>query len=496
MNKDLLETCLRYLDGELTEVELQAFNQLLAESPEAADLLAQLALDEHHYRTTSADNEDVLTELLALEQAAETECVEPLDPIHLVIKEQKSPLQIGGALRYLALKPAMWGALAAVLAIAVMFVVVLTSGGNPDASPPLAQDPSAPDAAEAQPVATLTAEYNAQWAEGASAPGSQLRAGQRLTLTQGFAEITTKRGAVAIIEAPATIELTDNDNGLKLHSGKLVGLCYTESSKGFVVKTDHADITDLGTEFGVTATADRAEASVFVGEILVKAPNAPAKISTQRQTARVTRDQGQAVVVVEDRLAAGYAQRLPRPALVTDVKLSVDGFEARVIPNGVYEDAKPYTDRDHELNGIDEKGIPAFLLGGDLVQLPGDARPDRTPSIEDKFAVEIELSAPANIYLLMPRPYSPLDWLVEDYERVEGVIVGSDMTQPKESGRELAIGVGPGVSIDRQYDVWKRKTPAVGRINAAGTFDRSMYVIIATPYTGPTQAVFTEQQED
>ena len=40
------------------------------------------------------------------------------------------------------------------------------------------------------------------------------------------------------------------------------------------------------------------------------------------------------------------------------------------MPNGVYEDAKLFTDRDHELNGIDAAGLPPVLIGGDLVRMP------------------------------------------------------------------------------------------------------------------------------
>ncbi|MEM9111397.1 MAG: FecR domain-containing protein [Planctomycetota bacterium] len=97
-------------------------------------------------------------------------------------------------------------------------------------------------------VATLTAERNAVWDR---RPGRGLYAGQRLTLIEGFAQITTRRGAVAILEAPATVELTSNDNALRLHTGKLIGICETESSKGFLVRTPQMDITDLGTRFGV-----------------------------------------------------------------------------------------------------------------------------------------------------------------------------------------------------------------------------------------------------
>ena len=158
-------------------------------------------------------------------------------------------------------------AAAVVLAVTIVFVFRGTDAGPQ--VPDLAQIPDVQT--QGQPVATLTATHNATWAEGALAPGSALHPGTRLTLTTGFAEITTHRGAIAILESPATIELLDNNNALRLHSGKMVGICETESSKGFLVRTPHIDITDLGTRFGVDTTqSDATEVHVLDGEIEVK----------------------------------------------------------------------------------------------------------------------------------------------------------------------------------------------------------------------------------
>ncbi|MEM9347988.1 MAG: FecR domain-containing protein [Planctomycetota bacterium] len=133
-------------------------------------------------------------------------------------------------------------------------------------------------------VATLTNEQDAVWDR---RPGQDLYAGQRFTLNQGFAEVTTTRGAIAILEAPATIELLDH-NAIRLHTGLLVGICETESSKGFLIRTPHSDVTDLGTVFGVDCRNTGTTVSVFEGE------------------ARVEREHG-----VVKRLAQGDAVSMP-----------------------------------------------------------------------------------------------------------------------------------------------------------------------------------------
>jgi hypothetical protein len=178
-------------------------------------------------------------------------------------------------LKALRTKAGAIGSIAAVLVIGLVLYIAIAGPGGASKSPDLAIDDT-PNKPGVQPniapaVATLTAAYNATWAGAASAapaPGDPLAPGTQLTLTAGFAEITTHRGAVAILQAPATIELLDNNNALRLHAGKLVGICETESSKGFLVRTEYADIVDLGTRFGVAVASDQsARVEVFEGAV-------------------------------------------------------------------------------------------------------------------------------------------------------------------------------------------------------------------------------------
>jgi len=179
-------------------------------------------------------------------------------------------------------KPAILAYAAAVVLLAA--IVLNPWGGRDDSNDaPIADntadesnDPIEPgpvDPALNNPVATLTATHDAQWTGGPASAGlgigDELHPNQRLTLTAGFAEITTAQGAIAILQAPATIELTYN-NAVRLHTGKLVGICETDASKGFVVRTPHLEVTDLGTRFGVDAS-DRNVTQVHVieGEVQV-----------------------------------------------------------------------------------------------------------------------------------------------------------------------------------------------------------------------------------
>lgn len=189
--------------------------------------------------------------------------------------------------------------LAAMLLVGVILAIAFMSGSDP-----LEPDPreivieDRPAVVAPASVATLTAARNATWAEGAVAPGSLLQAGDRLNLTAGFAEITTNDGAIAILEAPASVELVDNKNALRLHSGKLVGICETEASQGFVVFTPRMDVTDLGTRFGIHIDPQGdVYTAVLEGEVQLSSNDDSATASTS-----LTLKAGQAI---RDRMGFG-----------------------------------------------------------------------------------------------------------------------------------------------------------------------------------------------
>lgn len=302
------EVCLRYLDGDLTEAESREFSRLIATSPEAADELARHLIDEQYFTTMPEaddkrsvqpgdeyaldealryvgprqDANTVLKDLLEYEREAPVVEILPIENWSET-KPQRQPVETltwgevasatGDLLVSAAKTPAARWLFAAALVMAATVFYFAVDRDNQDANPPVTENPVVsperptnsltPRAA----VATLTAEHDAVWDR---RPGQDLFAGQRFSLTEGFAEITTARGAKAILEAPATIELTDSDNAIRLHTGKLVGICETESSIGFLVRTPSAHIVDIGTSFGVQVSDDKVTTlQVYKGQVQI-----------------------------------------------------------------------------------------------------------------------------------------------------------------------------------------------------------------------------------
>ena len=280
----------RYVAGELSDAEFAELSRWLSESEaNRALFLAQIDF----YRTVTSSlvrqerdsaADDTIDRLVALDSDGSTAMLaiaafakqqeaiqgQPTDlqpdppfsphaPLHRKTKRHARLLLAGG--------------IAAVIAISVLVALVVSLATQPQPTP-VAQHQPAPEAIPvAIPVATLTSQQGAQWSLGSRKIGDKLHAGQSLTLTAGLAQITTQRGAIAILEAPCTIAFSDNPNALHLHTGKLVGICETESSKGFRVQTPQMDVTDLGTRFGVDVSrADATVVHVLQGKVEVARP--------------------------------------------------------------------------------------------------------------------------------------------------------------------------------------------------------------------------------
>ena len=267
----------RLEDPDAQEVaELQA----LLDDPKLRRLYIELVNLHSHLATAHTQHApDEEAEQAALTDVVATLYASEPEPIHIDSSTPLTRKAYASALSYVVEhtftpKHIALMATAAAVLLGVVLAIVFMIGGPGDEQP-IANTPVQTDSTDepikVQPiVATLTAEHDAVWDR---KPGEDLFAGQRLQLIDGSAEITTQRGAVAVLEAPATIELIDSPNALRLYSGKLVGICETESSKGFLVRTAHVDVTDLGTRFGVDVTKPSVSAvHVFEGEVELAKP--------------------------------------------------------------------------------------------------------------------------------------------------------------------------------------------------------------------------------
>ena len=151
--------------------------------------------------------------------------------------------------------------------------------------------------------------------------------------------------------------------------------------------------------------------------------------------------------------------------------------------------ARAFVDRFHQWNGLDGQGLPEELVGADYVMAFNN----------DKWAqgirLQIDLSAPATVYVLMDERVPPPRWLTDRFSRT-AMRVGLDEGWHASDGRPATLspsgsllpiaarlgdarladsqglssqspyqtGVGPGDSVDATYRVWERQVAEATRV--------------------------------
>lgn len=164
-------------------------------------------------------------------------------------------------------KSAVWGAIAAVILLALILISQLPGSNQ---APP-ADSPLAVEAAPAEPavVGQVKDSLNAVWGRDGLAPSSE--GGLSLgwyTLEAGAVELTLSRGAELLVQAPCRFELV-GDNLARVERGRLVA-DVPSAAVGFTVEAGKVRVVDLGTAFGVDVNAFGAvTAAVFEGEVVV-----------------------------------------------------------------------------------------------------------------------------------------------------------------------------------------------------------------------------------
>ncbi|MEM9367883.1 MAG: LamG-like jellyroll fold domain-containing protein [Planctomycetota bacterium] len=117
--------------------------------------------------------------------------------------------------------------------------------------------------------ATLRRSVGIDWAKGASVyrEGDVLPEGV-LSFQSGLAEIDFFCGASVVIEGPAKLQI-ENDWAAFVELGRM-RVQVPPAAQGFVLRTQSSEVVDLGTEFAVEVSEDRARVQVLDGEVVLR----------------------------------------------------------------------------------------------------------------------------------------------------------------------------------------------------------------------------------
>lgn len=270
---------LRYLADELDNAGADRFEQLLATSDDRCEEFSALAMQA---RLIAAQLSSQLESEAAIRgsqtTAAFADATRPVrTPVLGFLGRVSAPLS----------RPVFWS-IAGVGILFVGYVVAITWNmlGRERSGPLTAtSDPKSEirnPKSEIDSVATITGSEGAIWAEGSDSrpvntrpwpgakwddPQSEITSSESLLLASGLVELKLKQGTTLVVEGPAEWSI-DGDNAATLKRGKLVAKV-PQQAIGFALETPTARIVDLGTEFGVEATA-AGDTSVHVLKGLVQ----------------------------------------------------------------------------------------------------------------------------------------------------------------------------------------------------------------------------------
>ena len=261
LHSDIPELLISLLDGSISESQFVELEKILENNPQAREyyydfILVNARMKSRGGVTASTSNIDEdepnIFDEKVWESLAEDERNAPGVPIEKPIGKTAEPeyIEPKQAPRKIS-RLSIYTLVLSAAAMLLIMVMILFSPVKPV-------------------VGTLTNTFNAEWSGQEDMPtlGDVVRQGE-LNLIKGFAEITFNKGAKVVIEAPAKIELI-NDNKMFLLEGKLVAQVPTEAF-GFLVNTPDASMMDLGTEFGVVVSNKQSDLHVLDGEVIIYA---------------------------------------------------------------------------------------------------------------------------------------------------------------------------------------------------------------------------------
>jgi FecR protein len=351
-------------------------------------------------------------------------------------------------------------------------------------------------------IADIVEQNGVAWSDDSTALlGERLIVPGRLTSGSGEYTLQFRSGAKLRVVGAASIEIKSKML-VQLDRGQATA-SVPKSSIGFTITSPLVNVVDQGTQFGISAGGGRADVIVFDGKV-----DLHSNVGGNAGQTRLTQGEGvqingsglidRLVDVRRDIQGRWWTADDPNPdrnliARVTDNISPGDSKKYvcyQTTYQGLQDDALAYSDNSyHQWNGLTPAGLPAFLRGADYIRTFNDYR------YLLNFQMTVELSKPANLYVIADNRIPPPDWLKSQFEDT-GVDIGLD-EGPWGSGVEEkyrqfdthTTAVGGGRSIDNTFSVWRRRCVDAtsvtlgnaGEWGTEGKRGRAMYGIAATP---------------
>jgi hypothetical protein len=463
---------LRYLDGLLTADEARLLNEQLASSAEFRDFFAALSVEM-----------GVLNELLLPTATRQDGELPFVSDAHAVAGSKNRPDSNVASERNLRPAARVWQvAIAAMLLVSGMGVWMWYTNGREELH------------ARVSPDKEMNTEiFNTRLESG------------------NTSRFTLPKVGYVVLEGPAEFTMLGPMRA-RLNSGRIKMRVTETTGHGFVVETPYGEVTDLGTEFGLDVS-DKGKVGlvVFEGEVDLRVAQQERKTDTFSRVERlvggdgVTFDRGgqldriMSIVTGKSptfRSGEEYHNEDSEP-LIARISDNLRASDTKrfyeIVRGGFGEDARAFVDRAYQWNGLDESGLPEFLMGADYI----------LPFNDDKgrnLQITLSLARPATVYILFDDRGKPPNWLTNAFEHT-GFEVGMDEDAGPTGGLrpDRKLGIGPGTDIDFAFSVWRQDviTPSSivlgSREGPRGS--RSMYGIVVVPLKAGGAGELTRGQQ-
>ena len=355
------------------------------------------------------------------------------------------------------------------LAIAASLLLMAWWGLAPDHPPAGDSRSTASNAVNQTVLGTIKKlSDDSRWSFGKSGDKGRraFHVGDTLWLRQGAVSLRLVNGVEANLEAPLILQMNSPSSSRVLLGRMTVDV--PKGQEGFTVETSAARVIDLGTTFAVDVKdIGTTDVIVFNGEVDVDlSSQEQAKPGSQSGSKNVQRLQkGEALRVAEDGTLSrivnvrrtDFSGQIHQANVIKEVRDNINRGQTNkyyeIIAGGIREDAAAYVDREYQWNGIDESGIPSYLLGGDYVKTFNDDKV--TPNLQ----MTVVLDRPGIVYLLVDDRLKQTGWLLDQFEDT-GDDIGIDEAYRFPNDRR-SLDKGPGRSIDQVHSIWRQRSPGV-----------------------------------
>lgn len=306
---------------------------------------------------------------------------------------------------------------------------------------------------------------------------SSLRVGDRvkmqtLALNRGEAQVRLPSDVKLTLSGAGEVRFIDPMHA-RVTRGK-VTVDVGAQGKGFVLDTPQTRVVDLGTQFGVEARGDGlTDVMVIEGKIELHDDQRVTPLE-QGEALRVDAQRGQQRIVSITGGALPSDWSTGAPPKECSIASVADNFEPvedyhfyRILPRGLAPGAASYVNRTQVWGPADGKAFPSALMNADLVQTFRGARKRQA------YEMQLTLTRPCTLYVLMPKSERTPDWLARDFTL---------------TGDEVTLRNGDvGSRIQMPCEVWQRVVTEPGVITLGAAPRKSqgvpltMYGVAAKP---------------